>query len=121
MNDQDAADLVKAPPIVAMIKEIDRSDSRKAFDQVVDREVQDAIERKQLELVALLAEAGVPVNEFDDTPDGIRQLHEYLNEHDISIDRLIFQDNWAESGTHIYRAGILIGIVNAEIVRGVMV
>lgn len=108
-------------PVVAAVKEAKVSDSRQRFDQIVQREVQDAVERKQLEVADMLAKAGVPINDFPDTEEGVAQLHAWMKEHEITVDKLVYQDAFRRSGYYVSRAGIEIGMVPCEIVRGVMI
>lgn len=112
---------VDAPPVVAMVQEKEVSESRKRFDQVVQREVQDAVERKQFEVAAALAKAGVPINEFPYTEEGSQQLAAWMKEHKIQVNKIVIQEDFTKSGYYIERSGVLLEFVPCEIVRGVMV
>lgn len=108
-------------PLIAAVAEKQVHESRRRIDQVIKREVQDAMERKQFEVATALADAGVPVNRFDNTPEGARALAWCMKLMDIQIQKLVFQDDFRRSGYYIYRMGQQAGFVPCEIVRGVMI
>lgn len=107
--------------VIAMEPKQKLHESRLRMDQAIQREVQDAMERKQFEVSAMLAKAGVPINEYPDTPEGATQLKKFMDEHDIQVQKLVYQDNFRMSGYYVSRAGLHIGMVPCEIVRGVMI
>lgn len=107
--------------IIAAVPEQKKHESRLRMDQAIEQEVRDAMTETQFKVAELLAQAGVPINEFPDTEEGTAQLHAWMKEHEIQVDKLVFQDNFARSGYYVMRAGIEIGMVPCRIVRGVMI
>lgn len=108
-------------PLIAAVAEKQVHESRKRIDQVIAREVQDAMQRKEFEIAAALADAGVPINRFDNTPEGARALKWCMDLMDIQLQKLVFQDDFRKSGYYVYRMGEQVGFVPCEIVRGVMI
>lgn len=118
MND----DLLKdAPPLVAAVKEKPKHESRVRMDQAVNREIQEAVERKQYEIAAALGDAGVPINRFPNTPEGAKALAWCMKLMDIQIQKLMFAEDTRKSGYYIYRLGELAAFIPCERVRGVWV
>jgi len=107
--------------VIAVAPEPQKITGRQAFDQAIQREVQDAVARKEFEVAAMMEKAGCPINEFPNTPEGAQQLAAWMKEHDLQVDKLVFQDDFGRSGYYVKRAGIEIGMVPCEIVRGMMI
>lgn len=108
-------------PVVALEINPEVSESRRRFNEAVAAEIEEAVQRKQLELVKAMADAGIPLDEFPNTNEGLAGLRAWMKDHDIAIDRVVNQEDFSQSGTYIKRADMIVGFVPAEIVRGVLI